>query len=134
MSILLSVPAAATPHTIQHSCTVVSRKYAPTFATLALVQIAEGGRLYAGCDIFSRDYALPSGVPPTTSCGGQRIRRLCSCYLEECYLYMWQSRVEIVGYSVAYFDCIAVLEAPYRRTAVKGGAHITCFEYLRSAY
>ena len=27
---------------------------------------------------------------------------------------MWQSRVEIEGYSVAYFDRIAVLEAPYR--------------------
>ena len=43
--------------------TVVSRKYAPPFATLALVQSAGGGGggggLYAGCDIFSRDYALP---------------------------------------------------------------------------
>ena len=27
--------------------------------------------------------------------------------------YMWQSRVEIDGYSVAYFDRIAALEAPY---------------------
>ena len=25
--------------------------------------------------------------------------------------------------SVAYFDCIAVFEAPYPRTSVKGGAH-----------
>ena len=40
--------------------TVVSRKYAPPFATLALVQNARGG-LYAGCDNFSHDYALPSG-------------------------------------------------------------------------
>ena len=29
-------------------------------------------------------------------------------------LCMWQSRVEIEGYSVAYFDRIAVFEAPYR--------------------
>ena len=36
---------------------------------------------------------------------------------------MWQSHVEIEGYSVAYFDCIAAFEAPYRRTSVKGGAH-----------
>ena len=28
--------------------------------------------------------------------------------------YMWQSRVEIKGYSVAHFDCIAVFEALYR--------------------
>ena len=49
---------------LQCSCTVVSCKYNPPFATLALVQSAEGG-LYAGCDIFSRDYALPSGAPPT---------------------------------------------------------------------
>ena len=28
-------------------------------------------------------------------------------------LYMWQSRVEIEGYSVAYFDRIAAFEAPY---------------------
>ena len=27
--------------------------------------------------------------------------------------HMWQSRVEIEGYSVAYFDCIAAFEAPY---------------------
>ena len=27
------------------------------------------------------------------------------------------------GYSVAYFDRIAVFEAPYRWTSVKGGAH-----------
>ena len=36
---------------------------------------------------------------------------------------MWQSRVEIKGYSVAYFDHIAVFEVPYRWTSVKGGAH-----------
>ena len=34
-----------------------------------------------------------------------------SCYLEGCYSYMWQSHVEIEGYSVVYFDCIP---APYR--------------------
>ena len=28
-------------------------------------------------------------------------------------LYMWQSCVEIEGYFVAYFDRIAVFEAPY---------------------
>ena len=28
--------------------------------------------------------------------------------------YMWQSRVEIEGYSVAYFDRLAAFEAPYR--------------------
>ena len=38
--------------------TVVSHKYVPPFAILALVQNAGG--LYAGCDNFSRDYALPS--------------------------------------------------------------------------
>ena len=43
--------------------TIVSRKYAPPFATLALVQnVGGGGVLYAGCNIFSRDYALPSGA------------------------------------------------------------------------
>ena len=41
--------------------TVVSRKYAPPFATLASVQNAGGG-LYAGCEDFSRDYA-PLPVP-----------------------------------------------------------------------
>ena len=29
-------------------------------------------------------------------------------------LHMWQSRVEIEGYSVTYFDRIPVFEAPYR--------------------
>ena len=28
--------------------------------------------------------------------------------------HLWQSRVEIEGYSVAYFDRIAAFEAPYR--------------------
>ena len=37
---------------------------------------------------------------------------------------MWQSRVEIEGYSVAYFDCIAAFEALYRWTFIKSGAHM----------
>ena len=37
---------------------------------------------------------------------------------------MWQSRVEIQGYSVAYFDRFAAFEALYRWTSVKGGAHM----------
>ena len=56
--------------------TIVSRKYAPPFATLALVQDTGGEEIlsqtgwgggivtscvYTGCDNFSRDYALPSG-------------------------------------------------------------------------
>ena len=39
------------------------------------------------------------------------------------YMYMWQSRVEIEHYSVAYFDCITVFEVLYRSTSIKGGAH-----------
>ena len=44
-----------------YACTVVSRKYAPPFAILALVQNAGGAYIYTGCDNFSRNYALPSG-------------------------------------------------------------------------
>ena len=40
---------------------------------------------------------------------------------------MWQSHVEIEGFSVVYFDSIAVFEAPYRWTSTKGGAD-TCYE------
>ena len=40
-------------------------------------------------------------------------------------MYMWQSRVEIEGYSITYFNRIAAFKAPYRWTSVKGGAH-TC--------
>ena len=36
---------------------------------------------------------------------------------------MWQSRVEIKHYSVAYFNHTAAFEALERRTSVKGGAH-----------
>ena len=36
---------------------------------------------------------------------------------------MWQFCVEIEGYSVVYFDCIAAFEAPFRWTSIKGGAH-----------
>ena len=34
---------------------------------------------------------------------------------------MWQSRVEIKGYSVAYFDHFAAFEEPYFWSSVKGG-------------
>ena len=101
--------------------TVVSRKYAPPFCNLSLSTKRRGG-LYTGSDIFSRDYAIYSGAPPTTLCPGrrrQRIWRLCGCCWEG-YLYMWQSHVEIERYSVVYFDRIAT---PYRWTSVKGGAH-----------
>ena len=37
---------------------------------------------------------------------------------------MWQSHVEIEGYSVTYFNRIAAFEALYRWTSVKGGAHM----------
>ena len=36
---------------------------------------------------------------------------------------MWQSRVEIEHYSIAYVDRIAAFEALLRRTSVKGGVH-----------
>ena len=39
---------------------------------------------------------------------------------------MWQSRVEIEYYSVAYFDPVTVFKAPYLRTSVKGGAQTRC--------
>ena len=59
-----------------HGYTVVSRKYAPPppFAILALVQNAGGG-LYAGCNNFSRDYALPSGHEFIVGGGGVRTKR-----------------------------------------------------------
>ena len=43
---------------------------------------------------------------------------------------MWQSRVEIEGYSVAYFDRIAAFEAPYCWTSVKGEAHMRFVDSL----
>ena len=50
---------------------------------------------------------------------------------------MWQSRVEIEGYSIAYFDRVAVFEVPYRWTSVKGGAHmclVEMYEYLMNLW
>ena len=42
-------------------CTVVSHKYTPPpFCNLSLSTKRRGGGLNAGCDNFSRDYALPS--------------------------------------------------------------------------
>ena len=38
---------------------------------------------------------------------------IVACWLAN-YLHMWQSRVEIEGYSVTYFDRIAAFKAPYR--------------------
>ena len=45
-----------------------------------------------------------------------------SCVLVS--LHIWQSRVEIEGYSVAYFDRIVAFEAPYCWTSIKGGTHM----------
>ena len=39
---------------------------------------------------------------------------------------MWQSRVEIEGYSITYFNHITAFEAVYHWTSIKGGAHM-CF-------
>ena len=38
--------------------------------------------------------------------------------------YMWQSRVEIEHYSVAYIDRVTAFEALYHSISVKGGAHM----------
>ena len=43
---------------------------------------------------------------------------------------MWQSRVEIEGYSVAYFDHIVAFEVPYRWTSIKGGDHMRFVDSL----
>ena len=40
------------------------------------------------------------------------------------YLQLWQSHVEMEGYSITYFDRIAAFEVPYHWTSVKGGAYI----------
>ena len=39
---------------------------------------------------------------------------------------MWQSRVEIEHYSIAYFNRVTAFEALYRSTSIKGGAR-TCY-------
>ena len=43
---------------------------------------------------------------------------------------MWESRVEIEGYSITYFDRIVAFEVPYHWTSVKGGAHIRFVDSL----
>ena len=45
---------------------------------------------------------------------------------------MWQCCVEIKQYSVAYFDRITAFEALWRRTSVKGGAHMHWVNVKRS--
>ena len=44
--------------------------------------------------------------------------------------YIWQSRVEIEGYSVAYFDHFTTFEVPYHWTSIKGGAHMSFVDSL----
>ena len=44
--------------------------------------------------------------------------------------YMWQSRVEIKDYSVAYFNCIVAFKTLYHWTSVKGGAHMHFIDLL----
>ena len=47
-----------------------------------------------------------------------------------CNNHLWQSRVEIEGYSIAYFDRIAAFKAPYRWTSVKGRARMRFIDSL----
>ena len=85
----------------------------PPFATLAIVQIAGG--LYAWDATFSL-VITPSLLVlcPQLHVEDNAFDNFAvAISMEESYLHMWQSRVEIVGYSVTYFDHIAVLEAPY---------------------
>ena len=92
----------------------------PSFCNLRLSTKCRGRGLYARCDIFSCNYVLPSGAPPTTSCPDRRRQRIWRlCRLEGCYSYLWQSHVEIESYSIVRFDCIP---APYRWSSIKGGA------------
>ena len=41
-------------------------------------------------------------------------------------MYVWQSRVEIKHYSVAYFDHVTILQVLKHRTLVKGKARMWC--------
>ena len=43
---------------------------------------------------------------------------------------MWQSHVDIEGYSIMYFDRIAAFETAYRWTSIMGGAHIDFIDSL----
>ena len=43
---------------------------------------------------------------------------------------MWQSHVEIEGYSIVYFNRIAAFEALYRWTSFKGGADMRFVDLL----
>ena len=54
----ISTPLKQAILTQEFQYTVVSRKYAPPICNLSLSTKRRGG-LYAGCDIFSRDYAPP---------------------------------------------------------------------------
>ena len=50
---------------------------------------------------------------------------------------MWQSRVEIEGYSVVNLDCVAAFKAPYNWTSIKGRASSyvrMCFVDLLDMY
>ena len=48
------------------------------------------------------------------------------CLDVQSYTCMWQSRVEIEYYSVAYFDRVTAFKAPYLGTSVKSGAQTCC--------
>ena len=53
------------------------------------------------------------------------------------YCFSWWSRwyhVEVEGYSVPYFDHIAVFEVPYRWTSIKGGIHMYFVDAWMSNY
>ena len=45
-------------------------------------------------------------------------------------IYMWQSRLEIEGYSVVYFEHITAFEAQYCLTSIKGMAHTRFVDLL----
>ena len=65
-------------------------------------------------------------LDPLVKCQSKHLwmdRKNKTCDGWHLWKHMWQSRVEIKGYSVVYFDQIAGFEEPYQWTFVKGGAH-----------
>ena len=69
-------------------------------------------------------HSIPSPTPSVS----------CNCLFTFNEQYMWQSCVEIEGYSVTYFDCIAAFKVPYHWTSVTGWASYALRRFIRYSY
>ena len=107
---------------LMHGCHSLIPRPSPSFLSLAVLS---DGKLGEGLGT-----RLRQDLWSITTWLWEQSRRTEPTVSHKSQTNMWQSRVEIEGYFVAYFDRFAAFKVPYRWTSVKGGAHMRFIDSL----